>query len=88
MRGWPTSLPSIVEIERVSPDVIILQGRYSEGSANDILRMKKYSNALRIFELDDYIVSTPKKNSHARNMPANTEQMSASRALPCAIAWW
>jgi glycosyltransferase involved in cell wall biosynthesis len=67
--------PSTVEIERLSPDTIILQGRYSEGSAADILRMKKYSNALRIFELDDYIVSTPKKNSHARNKPANTEQM-------------
>lgn len=67
--------PSTVEIERLSPDTIILQGRYSEGSAADILRMKKYSGALRIFELDDYIVSTPKKNSHARNKPANTEQM-------------
>jgi len=67
--------PSTVEIERLSPDTIILQGRYSDGSAADILRMKKYSNALRIFELDDYIVSTPKKNSHARNKPANTEQM-------------
>jgi glycosyltransferase involved in cell wall biosynthesis len=67
--------PSTVEIERLSPDTIILQGRYSDGSAADILRMKKYSSALRIFELDDYIVSTPKKNSHARNKPVNTEQM-------------
>ncbi|MGE8190085.1 glycosyltransferase [Pseudomonas sp. NPDC086278] len=67
--------PSTVEIERLSPDTIILQGRYSDGSAADILRMKKYSSALRIFELDDYIVSTPKKNSHARNKPSNTEQM-------------
>ncbi|WP_447788887.1 MULTISPECIES: glycosyltransferase [Pseudomonas] len=67
--------PSIVEIERLSPDTIVLQGRYSEGSAGDILRMKKYSSALRIFELDDYIVSAPKKNTHARNKPVNTEQM-------------
>ena len=67
--------PSTVDIERLSPDTIVLQGRYSEGSAGDILRMKKYSNALRVFELDDYIVSAPKKNTHARNKPANTEQM-------------
>ncbi|XSS64929.1 glycosyltransferase [Pseudomonas sp. B11] len=67
--------PSMVEIERLSPDTIVLQGRYSEGSAGDILRMKKYSSALRIFELDDYVVSAPKKNSHTRNKPANTEQM-------------
>lgn len=67
--------PSTVEIERLSPDTIVFQGRYSEGAAGDILRIKKYSNALRIFELDDYVVSAPKKNSHARNKPANTEQM-------------
>lgn len=67
--------PSTVEIERLSPDTIILQGRYSDGAVSDILRMKKYSSALRIFELDDYIVSAPKKNTHARNKPANTEQM-------------
>lgn len=67
--------PSIVEIERLSPDTIVLQGRYSEGSAGDILRMKKYSSALRIFELDDYIVSAPKKNAHARNKPIDIEQM-------------
>lgn len=67
--------PSTVDIERLSPDTIVLQGRYSEGSAGDILRMKKYSDAFRIFELDDYVVSAPKKNTHARNKPANTEQM-------------
>ncbi|AOE64559.1 glycosyltransferase [Pseudomonas corrugata] len=67
--------PSTVDIERLSPDSIVLQGRYSEGSAGDILRMKKYSSALRIFELDDYVVSAPKKNTHARNKPVNTEQM-------------
>ncbi|SEE37212.1 glycosyltransferase [Pseudomonas kilonensis] len=67
--------PSTVEIERLSPDTIVLQGRYSEGAAGDILRMKKYSGALRIFELDDYVVKAPKKNTHARNKPANIEQM-------------
>ncbi|WP_339480419.1 glycosyltransferase [Pseudomonas sp. RL_5y_Pfl2_73] len=67
--------PSTVEVERLSPDTIVLQGRYSEGAAGDILRMKKYSNALRIFELDDYVVNAPKKNTHARNKPVNIEQM-------------
>ncbi|MFK3791314.1 glycosyltransferase [Pseudomonas piscis] len=67
--------PTSVEIERLSPNSIVLQGRYSDGAASDILRMKKYSDALRIFELDDYVVNAPKKNSHARNKPANIEQM-------------
>ncbi|MCE4055239.1 glycosyltransferase [Pseudomonas sp. Au-Pse12] len=67
--------PTMVEIERLSPDTIVLQCRYSEGAADDILRMKKYSSALRIFEIDDYIVNAPKKNIHARNKPENTEQL-------------
>ncbi|MGE8411759.1 MAG: glycosyltransferase [Pseudomonas sp.] len=67
--------PTSVEIERLAPDSIVLQGRYSDGAASDILRMKKYSGALRIFELDDYVVNAPKKNSHARNKPANIERM-------------
>lgn len=67
--------PSAAEIERLSPDTIILQCRYSDGAADDILRMKKYSSALRVFELDDYVVNAPKKNTHARNKPVNTEQM-------------
>jgi len=32
--------PSTAEIERLSPDTIILQCRYSDGAASDILRMK------------------------------------------------
>jgi GT2 family glycosyltransferase/glycosyltransferase involved in cell wall biosynthesis len=68
-------LPSLIEIERMSPDVIVLQCRYSEHDSKDISRLKKYSQALRIFELDDYIVSAPKKNSHTRNKPANIEEL-------------
>lgn len=68
-------MPSVVELERMSPDVIIFQGRYSEGSVNQLAHIKKYSSALRIFELDDYVVSAPKKNLHARNKPANTEEL-------------
>ena len=72
---WAYESPSTVEIERLAPDTIILQCRYSEGAVSDILRIKTYSNALRVFELDDYVISAPKKNTHARNKPANTEQM-------------
>ncbi len=67
--------PSNVEIERLSPDTIILQGRYNGGSAADILRMKKYSSALRIFRAGRLRCQHAKKNSHARNKPVNTEQM-------------
>lgn len=67
------NLPTIIEIERQSPDVIILQGRYNEGPINEIVGLKNYSNARRIFELDDYVISAPSKNAHTRNKPENSE---------------
>lgn len=67
--------PSIVETERFSPDVIVFQGRYSEVKVPDIAQAKTYSNALRIFELDDLIANIPMKNEHRRNMPDNIAEM-------------
>ncbi len=75
MVGWIMfDSPSIIDIERMSPDVIVLQCRYGDASPPYIAQLKKYSKALRIFELDDYVVNAPEKNVHARNKPVNTEQ--------------
>lgn len=65
--------PTIIEIERQSPDVIVLQGRYSEGRINEIVGLKTYSSARRIFELDDFVISTPHKSAHKRNVPDSEE---------------
>ncbi|MEB0224503.1 glycosyltransferase [Pseudomonas sp. 10S4] len=67
------NLPSIIEVERQSPDVIVLQGRYSEGPINEIPGLKTYSNARRIYELDDYVINVPHRNAHIRNMPGKDE---------------
>lgn len=67
------NMPSIIEIERQSPDVIVLQGRYSEGSINEIPALQTYSKARRIYELDDYVINVPHRNAHIRNMPDKTE---------------
>ncbi|MFJ2537751.1 glycosyltransferase [Pseudomonas sp. NPDC087614] len=64
-------MPSIIEVERLSPDVVVFQGRYNENKIEDIVQVKTYSNALRIFELDDYIADIPSKNDHSRNLPGN-----------------
>jgi len=66
--------PSVVQLARMDPDVIILQLRHAEDSVRDIERIKRFSNARRIFEMDDYVLSAPKKNTHARNKPADIEQ--------------
>lgn len=68
-------LPSIIELERQSPDVIVVQCRYSQNSIDQVASLKAYSNARRIYELDDYVISVPKKNGHLRSMPSNMEAM-------------
>ncbi|WP_024678171.1 glycosyltransferase [Pseudomonas syringae] len=64
-----------VEVERQRPDVIVFQGRYSEPKIKDIVLAKSYSSAMRIFELDDYIIDVPERNEHRRSMPDNIAQM-------------
>lgn len=66
--------PTVVQLARMDPDVIILQLRHAEDSVRDIERIARFSNARRIFEIDDYVLSAPKKNTHARNKPADIEQ--------------
>ncbi|EPN01512.1 glycosyl transferase family protein, partial [Pseudomonas syringae pv. actinidiae ICMP 18804] len=64
-----------VEVERQRPDVIVFQGRYSEPKIKDIVLAKSYSSAMRIFELDDYIIDVPERNEHRRSMPDNIGEM-------------
>jgi len=66
-------LPSIIDIERQSPDVIVLQGRYSQSAIDEIPPLKKFCHARRIFELDDYVIDVPHRNAHIRNMPNKQE---------------
>ncbi|MDR9863990.1 MULTISPECIES: glycosyltransferase [Pseudomonas] len=66
-------LPSIIDIERQAPDVIVLQGRYSEHAIDEIPPLKKFFNARRIFELDDYVIDVPHRNAHIRNMPSKQD---------------
>jgi glycosyltransferase involved in cell wall biosynthesis len=65
--GWPT----VIEVERQSPDIVVFQGRYFEGGVNQIALAKKHSNARRIYELDDNVIEVPVKNGHMRNAPAH-----------------
>ncbi|QVM89950.1 glycosyltransferase [Pseudomonas entomophila] len=69
------SAPGLVELEREKPDVMILQCRYTPANVKDIEQYKRFSNARRIYELDDYIIEPPKKNDHARNMPSNIREL-------------
>nr|WP_312623114.1 glycosyltransferase [Pseudomonas juntendi] len=67
-------IPGTVQLARMNPDIIVVQLRHSEEAVRDLERMAKYSNARRIFEIDDYVPDPPKKNTHARNRSADIEQ--------------
>lgn len=77
--GWITEqqyfeIPTNVELERSSPDVVILQGRYTEGFVKEIERLKTYSKGFCIYELDDYVIKVPKKNGHLKHTPHDLER--------------
>ncbi len=69
--------PGLIELQREQPDVMILQCRYTPTNLHEMARFKRFSNARRIYELDDYIVEPPKKNDHARNLPSNIRELVA-----------
>ncbi len=60
-------------LARMDPDAVVIQLRHNEESYREIERIARYSNARRIFEIDDYVLKAPSKNAHARNKPADTE---------------
>lgn len=67
--------PHLIELEREQPDAIILQYRYSPDDIRALGRIKRFSQARRVFELDDYVIDPPKKNDHARNQLSNIREL-------------
>jgi GT2 family glycosyltransferase len=65
----------LIDLAREKPDVVLFQGRYLPGHLEDMAQYKRFSDARRIYELDDYIIEPPKKNDHARNLPANMREL-------------
>ncbi|WP_455924992.1 glycosyltransferase [Pseudomonas putida] len=66
--------PSILEIERIAPDSIVFQGRYSAGPVEGIAQVKEFNKAFRVFELDDYLLDVPKQNEHRRYLAHDIRQ--------------
>ncbi|HEY3327327.1 MAG TPA: glycosyltransferase [Novimethylophilus sp.] len=59
------------EMERVAPDVLVLQRQVYEHQVEAIRRYKKYSRAFLVFELDDLITDLPQKSALRPYMPAD-----------------
>jgi len=57
------------DLARYAPDVIVLQRAVANGQLEDLRRMKAFSNAFKVFELDDYLPNVPLKSIHRQDMP-------------------
>lgn len=58
-----------VEQARIDPDVVVLQRRISDEDLERMRRMPRFSRALKIYELDDYLPNLPAKSAHREHMP-------------------
>ncbi|SBV36093.1 putative glycosyltransferase protein [uncultured Stenotrophomonas sp.] len=63
------TLLDTVEQARIDPDVVVLQRRVSDDELDCMRRMPRFSRALKVFELDDYLPNLPAKNIHREHMP-------------------
>ena len=58
-----------VDLERYSPDVVILQRQIGDERLEAMRRMKAFSSAFKVYELDDYLPNLPMKSVHRSQMP-------------------
>ncbi len=63
------TLLDTVEQARIDPDVVVMQRRVSDEDLERMRRMPRFSRALRIYELDDYLPNLPVKSAHREHMP-------------------
>ncbi|WP_170800131.1 glycosyltransferase [Stutzerimonas stutzeri] len=73
-------LLSPVELARYAPDVVLLQRQVSDDQLEKMRRMTEFSNAFKVFELDDYLPNLPIKSIHRLHMPKDIVR-SLRRAL-------
>ncbi|WP_433851603.1 glycosyltransferase [Stenotrophomonas nitritireducens] len=63
------TLLDTVEQARIDPDVVVLQRRVSDEDLERMRRMPRFSRALKVYELDDYLPNLPAKSVHREHMP-------------------
>jgi len=62
-------LLQVPDLERLKPDVIVLQRQIGDDRLEAMRRIKKFSRAFTIYELDDYLPNLPIKSVHRAQMP-------------------
>lgn len=62
-------LLSPVALERYNPNVVVLQRQVGDERLESMRRMKAFSSAFKVYELDDYLPNLPMKSVHREHMP-------------------
>ncbi|WP_312924743.1 glycosyltransferase [Stutzerimonas nitrititolerans] len=62
-------LMHVVDLERYNPDAVILQRQIGEERLEAMRRIKAFSRAFKVYELDDYLPNLPMKSVHRHHMP-------------------
>ncbi|MEO4048347.1 glycosyltransferase [Pseudomonas sp. CAU 1711] len=62
-------LLQVVDLERYDPDVIVLQRQIGDERLEAMRRIKAFSRAFKLYELDDYLPNLPMKSIHREHMP-------------------
>lgn len=62
-------LLQVVDLERYSPDVIVLQRQIGDERLEAMRRIQRLSRAFIVYELDDYLPNLPMKSLHREHMP-------------------
>lgn len=62
-------LLSPAELARYAPDVVVLQRAVLDEQLEKMRRMQAFSEAFKVFELDDYLPNLPIKSIHRLHMP-------------------
>ncbi len=71
----PPRALEVVEVERFGPDVIVMQRRVGEDDIARMRRLQRFSPALKVYELDDWLPELPARNIHRRHMPRNVGEL-------------
>lgn len=62
-------LMHVVDLERYNPDSIVLQRQIGDERLEAMRRIKAFSRAFKVYELDDYLPNLPMKSVHKQLMP-------------------
>lgn len=62
-------LLQVTDLERYAPDVVVLQRQIGEERLDAMRRIKRFSRAFKVYELDDYLPNLPLKSVHRDQMP-------------------